>query len=83
MEAENSKVILSLDVLIDNRNNILNITTYHKWTYSGLLLNFDSFTSCFQKVCLIICLIDRTYKINDTWASFHNDVTKIKEALST
>ena len=47
METENSKVILFLDVLIDNRNNILNITTYHKWTYSGLLLNFDSFTSCF------------------------------------
>ena len=61
--------------------NILNTTTYHKSTYSGLLLNFDSFTSRFYKISLIKCLIDRAYKINNTWASFHNDVTKIKETL--
>ena len=27
------------------------------------------------------CLIDHAYKVNKTWASFHNDVTKIKETL--
>ena len=70
-----------MDVIIDNRSNILNTTTYHKSTYSGLLLNFDSFTSCFYKISLIKCLIDHAYKINNTWASFHNDVTKIKETL--
>ena len=32
-------------------------------------------------VSLIKCLIDRAYKTNNTWASFHNDVTKIKETL--
>ena len=62
METEVNKVIPFLDVLIDNRNNILNITTYHKSTYSGLLLNFDSFTSRFYKISLIKCLIDRAYK---------------------
>ena len=66
METEVNKVIPFLDVLIDNRNNILNITTYHKSTYSGLLLNFDSFTSRFYKISLIKCLIDRAYKINYT-----------------
>ena len=81
METEVNQVIPFLDVLIDNRSNILNTTTYHKSTYSGLLLNFDSFTSRFYKRSLIKCLIDRTYKINNTWASFHNDVTKIKETL--
>ena len=70
-----------MDVLIDNRNNILNTTTYHKLTYSGLLLNFDSFTSRFYKISPIKCLIDLAYKINNAWASFHNDVTKIKETL--
>ena len=34
METEVNKVIPFLDVLIDNRNNILNTTTYHKLTYS-------------------------------------------------
>ena len=81
MEIEVNKVIPFLDVLIDNCNNILNATTYHKSTYSGLLLNFDSFTSPFYKKSLIKCLIDRPYKINNIWASFHNDVTKIKETL--
>ena len=81
MEKEVNQVIPFLDVLIDNRSNILNTTTYHKSTYSGLLLNFDSFTSRFYKISLIKCLIDRAYKINNTWASFHNDVTKIKETL--
>ena len=81
METEVNKVIPVLDVFIDNCNNILNTTTYHKSTYSGLLLNFDSFTSYFYKISLIKCLIDHAYKINNTWASFHNDVTKIKETL--
>ena len=81
METEVNKVIPFLDVLIDNRSNILNTTTYHKLTYSGLLLNFDSFTSRFYKMSLTKCLIDCAYKINNAWASFHNDVTKIKETL--
>ena len=70
METEINKVILFLDVLIDNRNNILNTTAYQKLTYSGLLLNFDSFTSCFYKINLIKYLTDRAYEINNTWASW-------------
>ena len=58
METETNKVIPFLDVVIDNRNNILNTTTYHKSTYSGLLLKFDNFTSRFYKISLIKCLID-------------------------
>ena len=47
METEVNKVIPFLDVLIDNHNNFLNTTAYHKSTYSGLLLNFNSFTAHF------------------------------------
>ena len=82
MEAEVSKVIPFLDFLIDNHNNILNATTYHKLTYSGLLLSFNSFTSRFYKISLIKCLIGRAYKISSTRASFYNDVTKIKETIN-
>ena len=81
METETNKLIPFLDVLIDNHNNILNTTTYHKSTYSGLLLYFNSFNSCFYKISLIKCFIDCSYKINNTWTSFHNDVTKIKKIL--
>ena len=74
METEVNKVIPFLDVLLDNCNNILSTITYHKSTYSCLLLNFNS---------LIKCLIDRAYKINNTLTSFHNDVTKIKKKIRT
>ena len=77
MKTEVNKVIPFLDILIDNRSNILKTATYHESTYYGLLLNFDSFTSRFYKISVIKCLIDRAYKINNAWASFHTDVTKI------
>ena len=35
----------------------------------------------FYKISLIKCLIDRAYKINNTWVSFHNDVSKTKGTL--
>ena len=50
METEVNKVIPFLDVLINNHNNILNTTTSHKSTYSGLLLNFNSLYSHFYKI---------------------------------
>ena len=61
-----TKLFPFLNFLIDNRNNILNTTTYHKSTYSDLLLNSDSFTSRFYKISLIKCLIDRVDKTNNT-----------------
>ena len=44
-------------------------------------VNYSSFTSRFYKIDLIKCLIDRTYKINNTWQGFHDDVSKIKDVL--
>ena len=52
--------------------------TYHKSTYTGLLLNFKSFTSFLYKISLIKCLIDKSFK---TWNSFHNDIDNIKSNL--
>ena len=46
-----------------------------------MLLNYTSFTSRFYKIGLIKCLIDRTYKINNSWPGFHDDVSKIKDVL--
>ena len=64
--------IAFLDTLIDNNHNLNNILikTYHKPTYTGLLLNFTSFTSFSYKTSLVKCLIDRAFKINNTWKGF-------------
>ena len=44
-------------------------------------LNFNSFTSSFYKISLIKSLTDRVYKITYIYASFHKDITKIKDTL--
>ena len=66
MNTEVNKIIHFLDVVIDSSQNILKISTYHKCTYSGLLLRYTSFISRFYKIGFIKCLIDRAYKINNT-----------------
>ena len=45
---------------INNQNPTL--LTYHKLTYSELLLNFESFTSFSYKISLIKSLIDRSFE---------------------
>ena len=57
---------------INNQNLTLQI--YHKSTYTGLLLNFKSFTSFSYKISLIKYLIERSFKICNNWNSFHNDI---------
>ena len=72
--------IVFLDVFISSINN-QNLTsqTYRKLTYTGLLLNFKSFTSF--KISLLNCLIDRSFEICNNWNSFHNDIENIKSNL--
>ena len=64
---------------INNQN--LTLETYHKLTYTGLLLNFKCFTSFSHKLSLIKCLIDRSFKICNNWNSFYNDIENIKSNL--
>ena len=52
-----------------------------KMAYTGLLLNFKSFTSFSYKISLIKCLIDRLFKICNNCNSFHNDIEDIKSNL--
>ena len=74
--------IAFLDVFISGINNQdLTLQTYHKSTYIGLLLNFNSFTSFSYKISLIKCLIDRSFKICNNWNSFHNNIENIKSNL--
>ena len=82
IEKQTNHSIAFLDVFISGINN-QNVTLqkYHKSTYTGLLLNFKSFTSFSYKISLIKCLIDRSFKICNNWNSFHNDIENIKSNL--
>ena len=78
IEKQTNHSIAFLDVFISGINNQnLTLQTYHKSTYTGLLLNLKSFTSFSYKISLIKCLIDRLLKICNNWNSFHNDIEKM------
>ena len=82
IEKQISHSIAFLDVFISGVNNQnLTLQTYHKSTYTGLVLNFKSFTSFSYKISLIKCMIDRSFKISKNWNSFHNDIENIKPNL--
>ena len=54
----------------------------HTKTYiPRLLTNYFSFTSRSYKLGLIRTLVDRAYKINNTWLGFHEDITKLTKIL--
>ena len=82
IEKQINRSITFLDVFISGINNQnLTLQTYHKSTYTGLLLNFKSFTSFSYKISLIKYLIDRSFKICNNWNSFHNEIENIKSNL--
>ena len=55
--------IAFLDILISgiDNQNLMTLQTCHKSTYTGLILNFKSFTSFWCKISLIKYLIDRSF----------------------
>ena len=74
--------IAFLDVFISGiKIQNLPLQTYHKSTFTGLLLNLKSFTSFSEKISLIKCLIDRSFKMCNNWNSFHDDIESIKSNL--
>ena len=71
-----------LDVFISGINNQNpTLQTHYKLTYTGLLLNFKSFTSFWYKINSVKYLIVRSFKICNDWISFHNDIESIKSNL--
>ena len=82
MEKEAHHKLPFLDVLVDNNNpNSILTRVYRKKTFTDLLTNYFSFTSYSYKVGLIRTLVDRAYKINNTWLGLHEDITKLMEIL--
>ena len=82
IEKPNNHSIAFFHGLISGINNQnLTLQTHYKLTYTGLLLNFKSFTSFSCKISLIKFLIDRSFKICNNWNSFDNDIENIKSNL--
>ncbi len=82
MERESNQVLSFLDVLLNNKSPQFSVTTvYRKKIFTGLLTIFLSFTPLCYKMGLVKTLIDRTFKINNTWLGFHNDIQNLFNIL--
>ena len=82
MEKQVNYKLPFFDVLIDNHDLNSSLTSvYRKKTFTGLLTNYFSFTSYSYKVGLIKTLVDRAYKINNTWLGFHEDINNLTDIL--
>jgi len=81
MEKESDHKLDFLDVHIDNSFTSPNVCVHRKKTFTDLLLNFFSFTSFSYKMGLVKTLVDRTYKINNIWKGFHEDINTLIDIL--
>ena len=72
---EKEKRLPLLDVLLDNSQKLVT-SIYRKGTFFGVLTNY-SFTPMKYKIGLVRCLIDRVFKIFNTWLGFHKDFKNV------
>ncbi|XP_057308273.1 uncharacterized protein LOC130646150 [Hydractinia symbiolongicarpus] len=70
-----------LDILIENTSDKFYTSVFHKSTYTGLLTNYFSFTPKIYKIGLNKTLIDRTFKINNSWKHFDINIKALTEIL--
>ena len=81
METEVNHNLPFSDLLLDNSNPVQSLVTsvFRKSTYTGLLTNFLSFSPFSYKLGLTRTLVDRTFKINNTWTGFHNNIKELMQ----
>ena len=81
METETDKQLPFLDVFVSNVHSNLTRSVFHKSIYRRLLLDFTSCTSYVYEIASIKYLIERVYKINNTWIKINDDLINIRNTL--
>ena len=77
MEWETEHWLPFLNILIDNNHSPAITTVYCKKTFTSLLINYFSFTPRPYEIGLVRTLVDRVYKINNSWSGFHEDIKRL------
>ncbi|CAH3185349.1 unnamed protein product, partial [Porites evermanni] len=70
INSQHPNIRFTMEREVDNKLAFLDILK----TFTGLLINYFSFTSFSYKMGLVRTLVDRLYKINNSWLGFHNDI---------
>ena len=72
---------LFLDILINNKDSNLQTLVFHKKTYWVTVELFQfCITNCY-KLGLIKTLVDRMYRINNSWKDFDKDLKGLENVL--
>ena len=80
-EKEKDNKLPFLDILINNNESDLQTSVFHKKTYTGLLMNYFSFVPNCYKLDLIKLLVDRMYRINNSWTGFDKELKDFKNII--
>ena len=82
VEVESNNSIPFLDTKVKRRRDLkLTTTLYHKKTFTGTYLNWNSLTERRYKVGLIYCLLDRIWKICSDQKDRDFEISKLKAIL--
>ena len=77
-EIESNNKLSFLDVKVTRENNNFITDVYRKPTFTGLGLNFNSFTPIKYKINNIKCLLFRTYEICSSFSLLHKQIVFLK-----
>ena len=78
---ESNASIPFLDIFIQKSDNKLNLSIYRKPTSTDLYTHWNSFIPTRYKINLITCLIDRAYKICNSYQAIHQEFQNITKRL--
>jgi len=73
-ETEKENKLSFLDALISKENGRLSTSVYRKPTFTGLGMNYLSFTPLKYKINSITTLINRAFNICSTWIQFDDEI---------
>ena len=80
-ELHNNNQLPFLDVAITSTANGFKTSIHYKPTDHGMCLNANSHCPEKYKRSVIHNYINRAYKYSQTWDTFHNEISKIKQTL--
>jgi len=78
IEKDQSLAFLDIDI---KKNEGFETSIYRKPTFSGVYLNFKSYSPLQYKKGLVNCLLFRIYSLCSNWGIIHEEITKIKKIL--
>ena len=79
LESELNNSISFLDIVITKVGNSFTSSVFRKKTYTGLGLNFFSYTSKLFKVNAVKTLIERAFKICSSYLMFHAEMEYLRQ----